>query len=141
MPAQGDKEDTAEIVTLPTVVTFQPGTTVGRLFARRLVVTDVTTGLISDFVVLHNADLRAVVVCFNDTEIDKVRSGLEPYVPKGKGDKFHTLYYIGEGEGRSLLFASGKPCPSEMQHRAHCKTPLVYQQRVLSSRHSKSYPV
>ena len=34
-PAQGDKEDTAEIVTLPTVVTFQPGTTEGRIFARR----------------------------------------------------------------------------------------------------------
>ena len=143
-PAQGDKEDTTEIVTLPTVVTFQAGTTVGRIFAGRSVVTDVTPGLILDFVVgvfHHNADLRAVVVRFNNTDIDKVRSGLEPYVPKGKGDKSHTSYYIGEGEGGSLLFASGKPSPSEMQQRAYCKTPLVYHDRVLSSTHSKSYPV
>ena len=143
-PAQGDKEDTAEIVTLPTVVTFQPGTTVGRIFLRRSVVTDVTPGLISDFVVgvfHHNADLRAVVVRFNNTDIDKVRSRLEPYVPKGKGDEFHTSYYIREGEGGSLLFAIGKPSPSEMQQRAYCKTPLVYQERVLSSTHSKWYPV
>ena len=75
LPAQGDKEDTAEIVTLPTVVTFQPGTAVGRIFARRSVVTDVPPRLISDFVVgvfHHNADLRAVVVRFNNTDIDKV---------------------------------------------------------------------
>ena len=127
-PAQGDEEDTAEIVTLPTVVTFQPGTNVRRIFAKRSVVTDVTPGLISDFVVgvfHHDADLRAVVVRFNNTDIDKVRSRLEPYVPKGKGDKYHTSYYIGEGEGGSLLFASGKPSPSEMQQRAYCKTPLV----------------
>ena len=100
-PAQGDKEDTAEIVTLLTVVTFQAGTTIGRTFARRSVVTDVTPGHISDFVVgvFHeNADLRAVVVRFNNTDIDKARSELEPYVPKGKGDKSHTSYYIGEGE-------------------------------------------
>ena len=73
-------------------------------------VTDVTPGLISDFVVgvfHHNADLRAVVVRFNNTVIVKVRPGLEPYFPKGKGDKSHTSYYIGEGEGGSLLFASG----------------------------------
>ena len=142
-PAQGDKEDTAEIVTLPTVVTFQPGTTVGRIFAKRSVVTEVTPGLISHFVVgvfHHNANLRAVMVV-NNTDIDEVRSGLEPYVPKGKGDKSNTSYYIGEGEGGSLLFASGKPSPSEMQQCAYCKTPLVYQKRVLSSTHSKSYPV
>ena len=69
-PAQGDKEDTAEIVTLPTMVTFQPGTTVGRIFARRSVVTYVTPGFISDFVVSvfhHNAQLRVVVGRLNDT--------------------------------------------------------------------------
>ena len=143
-PAQRDKEDTAEIVTLPGVVTFQPGTAVGRIFARRSVVIDVTPGLTMDFVVgviHHNADLHAVVARFNNTDIDKVRSRLEPYVPKGKRDKSHTSYYIGEGEAGSLLFASGKPSPSEMQQRAHCKTPLVYQERVLASTHSKSYPV
>ena len=121
-PAPGDKEDTAEIVTLPTVVTFQPGTAVGSIFTRRSVVTHVTPGLISDFVVdvfHHNAYLRLVVVRFNNTAIDKVRSALEPYVPKGKGDKCHTSYYIGEGEGGSLLFATGKPSPSEMQQRAY----------------------
>ena len=97
--AQGDKEDTAAIVTLPTVVTFQSGTAVGRIFARRSVVTDVTPGLISDFVVgvfHHNADLLAVVMRFNNKDIDKVRSGLAPYVPKGKGEQSHTSYYIGE---------------------------------------------
>ena len=125
LPAQADKEDTAEIVTLPTVVTFQLGTFVGRIFARRSMVTYVTPTLISDFVVgvfHHNTELRVVVVRFHNTDIDKVRSGLEPYVPKGKGDKSHMSYYIGEGEGGSLQFASGKPSPSETQQRAYCQT-------------------
>ena len=83
-PAQGDKEDTAEIVTLPTVVTFQPGTIVGRIFARRSLVTHVTPGLISEFVVSvfhHNADLRAEVVHFNNTDVEEVHSGLKSHVP------------------------------------------------------------
>ena len=48
-PGQGDKEDTAEIVTLPTRVTFQPGTTAGRIFAKRLVLMDLQPGMVSDF--------------------------------------------------------------------------------------------
>ena len=71
-------------------------------------VTDVTPGLISDFVVgvfHHNAELRAVVVRFNNTDIVKMCSGLEPYVPKGNGDKCHTSYYIGASQ-RVVSFCS-----------------------------------
>ena len=39
-PGHGDKEDTAEIVTLPIRVTFQPGTTAGGIFAKRSVFMD-----------------------------------------------------------------------------------------------------
>ena len=44
-PGWGAKEDTTEIVTLPTHVTFQPGTTAGRIFAKRLVLMDLRQGI------------------------------------------------------------------------------------------------
>ena len=107
-------------------------------------VTDVTPGIISDFVVgvfHHNAQLRAVVVRFNNTDIEKVRSGLELYVPKRKGDISHNSCYIGEGDEGSLLSANRKPSLSEIQQGVYCKTPLLYEERALSSTQSKLYPV
>ena len=48
-PGQGDKEDTAEFVTLPTHVTVQPGTTAGRFFAKCSISMALQPGIVSEF--------------------------------------------------------------------------------------------
>ena len=77
-------------MTLPTCVTFQPGTTAGRIFAKRSVLMDLEPGIVSDFLlsVFHtNPTLKTVVLRLNNADIEKVRAGVDPYVPKGKHDK------------------------------------------------------
>ena len=78
-PGQGDKEDTAEIVMLPTCVTFQPSTTAGRIFVKRSVLMDLKPGIVSDFLlsVFHtNPISKTVVLRLNNADIEKVRAGL-----------------------------------------------------------------
>ena len=99
---QGDKEDTTEVVTLPTRVTFQPGTTVIRMFATRSVLMDLRPGIVSDFLlsVFHtNPTLKTVGLGLNNAYIEKVRHGVDPYVPRGKHNKSDTGYYVGQGDG------------------------------------------
>ena len=102
LPGQGDKEDTAEVVTLPTRVTFQPGTTAGRIFAQRSVLMDLQSGIVSDFLlsVFHtNPTMKTVVLRLNNADIEKPRARVDPYVPKGKHSKPDNGYYVG-AQGR-----------------------------------------
>ena len=143
-PGQGDKEDTAESFTFRARVTFQPCSTAGRIFAKRLVLMDLQPGIVSDFLlsVFHaNPTLKTVVLRLNNADIENHRAGVDPYIPKGKHDKSDTGYYVGQGDGDTLLFASGKPSPSEMQARGFTKAQLVYQERILPAKHMKLYPV
>ena len=90
LPGAGDKEDTVGIVTLPTCVTFQPGTTAGRIFAKRSVLMDLQPGIVSDVLlsVFHtNPTLNKVVLKLNDANTEKVRAGVDQRIPKGKHDK------------------------------------------------------
>ena len=73
-----------------------------------------------------NPMLKKVVLRLNDADIEKVRAGVDPYVPKGKHDKSDTGFYFGRGDGETLLFASGKPSPSEMQTRGFTTAKLVF---------------
>ena len=133
-PGQGDKEDTAEIVTLPTRVTFQPGTTVGRIFAKRPVLMDLQPGIVSDFLlsVFHtNPTLKTMVLRLNSADFEKVRAGVDPYVPQGKHDKSDNGYYVGQGDVET----------SGMQARGFAKALLVFQEHALLAKHKELYPV
>ena len=135
-PVWGDKEDTAEIATLPTCVTFQPGTTAGRIFTKRPVLMDLQPGSVSDFLlsVFHtNPTLKTVVLRLNKFEIQKVRAWVDPYVPKGNHNKSDIGYYLDQGDG--------EPLPSETQARGFTKAQLVFPERVLPANHKKLYPL
>ena len=73
-----------------------------------------------------NPTLKIVVLRLNNADIEKVPAGVDPYVPKGKHGKLDTGYYVGQGDGETLLFASGKPSPSETQARGFTKAQLVF---------------
>ena len=78
-PGQGNRVDTAEMVTRRTGVTFQLPTTAGCIFAKRSVLTDLRPGVVLDFLlcVFHtNPTLQTVVLRLNNAEIENVRGGL-----------------------------------------------------------------
>ena len=137
----GDKEDTSEIVTLPARVTFQPGTTARCIFVKHSVLMDLQPGIISDFLLSVFHTNPTLVNRLDDVDIEKVHAAVDPYISKGKHDKSDTRYYVGQGDGDTLLFASGKPTPSETQARGFTKTQLVYQECVLPAKDKKWYPV
>ena len=85
--------------------------------------------------------LKTVVLRLNNADIEKVPTGVDPYKPKGKHDKWDTGDYVGQGDGETLLFASGKLPPSETQGRGFTKAQLVFQEHVLPAKHKKLYPV
>ena len=128
---------------LPTRVTFQPGTTAGLIFDKRSVLIDLQPGIVYDFLlsVFHtNPTLKRVVLRLNNAHIEKVHAGLDPYVPKGKHDKSCIGYCVGQADGETLLFASGKPSPSETQACGFTKAHLVFQGRLLPTKHKKLHP-
>ena len=88
-----------------------------------------------------NPMLKTMVLRLNNAAIEKVHAGVDAYVPKGKHDKSDTGYYVGQGDGETLLLARGKPTPSETQARGFTKARLVFQERVLQARHKKLYLV
>ena len=70
-----------------------------------------------------------------------VRAGVDPYVPKGKHNNSDTGDYVGQGDGETLLFASGKPSPSETQACGFTEAQLVFWEHVLPAKPKKLYPV
>ena len=98
------------MVKLPKRVTFQHSTSVGRIFAKRSVLMDLHPWIVSDFLlsVSHgNPTLKTVVLKLNNANIAKVRARVDPDIPKGEHNKSDTRYYIGQGDGDTLLFAGG----------------------------------
>ena len=90
---EGDKEYTREIFTLPTRVTFQPGTTAGRIFAKPSILMDLQPGIVSDFLLslFHtNPMLKTIFLRLSNADIEKVRDRVDPYVAKRKHDKWNT---------------------------------------------------
>ena len=99
-PSQGHKEVTAEIFTLPTRVTFQPGTTAGRVVANCTVLMDLQPGIVSDFllsVFQTNPTLKTVVLKLNNPDIEKIRARVDPYVPKGSTTNWTLATTVAKG--------------------------------------------
>ena len=119
-PSQGDKEDTAEIFTLPTRVTFQPGTTAGRIVANCSVLIDLQPGIVSDFllsVFQTNPTLKAVVLKLNNADVEKIGARVGPYVPKGSMTN-RTL-------GTTLAKGMVRLCCSQVENRRPRRRRLV----------------
>ena len=86
-PGQGDKEDTAEIVTLPPRVMCQPGTTAGCIFAKLSVLMNLEPRIVSDSVFHTNPTLKTAVLRWKNADMEKPRASAHPYLQKGKHDK------------------------------------------------------
>ena len=70
-------------------MTFQPGTTSGRIFTKRLVLMDLQPGVLSVFLlsVFHTKPiLKTVVLKLNNANIRKVSAGFDRNISKWKHD-------------------------------------------------------
>ena len=147
-------EETIRIDGLPARAKFNPGTMLGRIEAPRSVLGEMEPGLVSHLVhttFMLNPTLRTVLIHLNRADVTSLLAGILPHVPKPK-DKAKgkeptgraqedVVYWIGEDADDCVVFASTKPSPSEMAHRAFGSAPIGHKERVLPASKMDTFPV
>ena len=138
----------------PTRVSFNPGTTLGRIEAPRSVLREMEPGLVSDMVnttLMLNPTIRAVLIHLNSADVTSLLAGRLPHVPNPKDRargkeptgraQEDLVYWIGQDADDCVVFASTKPSASEMTHRAFGSAPIGHKERVLPASKSDTPPV